>query len=171
MTDQEFEELRTNGIKVNYCAVCPRKLWLYAKGLRMEPLSDRVALGRLLHQHAYSWIPRREAVIDGLIRVDVVEGQGKILEVKYSQKLAQAARLQLAYYLLYLKRMGAGELTGELRFPRQRRTEEVRLTPELERQVEEVLRQVRQVELLPAAPAADFTSVCRVCAYAELCWG
>ncbi|MGB9887986.1 MAG: CRISPR-associated protein Cas4 [Moorellales bacterium] len=169
MTGEEFEELRTN--KVNYYVVCPRKLWLYAKGLRMEPTSERLALGRLLHQHAYSWRSRREAVIDGLIRVDVIEGQDKILEVKYSQKLAEAARLQLAYYLAYLKHLGAGVLAGELRFPRQKRTEEVALTPELERRVEEVLRQVRQVELSPEAPAADFTSVCRVCAYAELCWG
>ena len=171
MTDQEFEELKTNGIKVNYCVVCPRKLWLYVKGLRMEPLSERVALGRLLHQDAYSWISRREAVIEGLVKVDVIEGQDKILEVKYSQKLAEAARVQLAYYLLYLKRIGAGELTGELRFPRQKRAEEVRLTPELEHQVEEVLRQVRQVEQSAAAPPAEFGSLCRVCAYAELCWG
>jgi len=44
LTDEEFEALRTNAIKVNYWVVCHPKVWLYAKGLRMEPLSDRVAL-------------------------------------------------------------------------------------------------------------------------------
>lgn len=64
MSDEEFEELRTNGIKVNYWVVCHRKVWLYAKGMRMEPLSERVALGRLLHERAYPDLPRREVLID-----------------------------------------------------------------------------------------------------------
>ncbi len=34
LTDEEFEGLRTNGTKVNYWAVCPRKLWLFARGVR-----------------------------------------------------------------------------------------------------------------------------------------
>jgi hypothetical protein len=67
--DGEFEALRTNGIKVNYWVVCQRKVWLYAKGLRMEPLSDRVALGRILHERAYPDLPRRGLFIDDLILV------------------------------------------------------------------------------------------------------
>lgn len=171
MTDDEFEDLRTNGIKINYLVVCPRKVWLYARGIRMESLSERVALGRMLHEHAYSWLPRREVLIDDLIKVDIVEPEGKVLEVKHSQKLVEASRLQVAYYLLYLKRRGAGELVGELRFPRERRKEEVRLTSDVEARVEKTLREIREIELLPYPPAADFTSVCEACAYSELCWG
>lgn len=171
MTDEEFETLRTNGIKVNYWAVCHRKVWLYAKGLRMEPLSDRVALGRLLHERAYPDMPRRELLIDDLIKIDLLEHESKLLEVKHSRKLVDAARLQVAYYLLYLKHMGAGELVGELRFPKERRKEEVRLTPERELQVMEGLKDIRRIEQLPEPPQAEFTSICRVCAYCELCWG
>ncbi|MFN3420668.1 MAG: Dna2/Cas4 domain-containing protein, partial [Armatimonadota bacterium] len=110
LSDEEFEQLRTNGIKVNYWAVCQRKVWLYSKGLRMEPLSDRVALGRLLHERAYPDLPRRELLIDDLIKIDLLEHENKLLEVKYSRKLVDAARLQVGYYLLYLKWLGAGEL-------------------------------------------------------------
>lgn len=170
MNDEEFETLRTNGIKVNYFVVCHRKVWLYAKGLRMEPLSDRVALGRILHERAYPDLPRREILIDDLIKVDLLETEGKVLEVKHSRKLIDAARLQVAYYLLYLKRIGAGELTGELRFPKERRREEVRLTPELEGQVTEALRDIQRIEQLPSPPHVDFMPICRVCAYCELCW-
>jgi len=53
----EFDALRTNGIKVNYWVVCQRKAWLYAKGLRMELLSDRVAPGRILHKRDYPNFP------------------------------------------------------------------------------------------------------------------
>lgn len=171
VNEQQYEELYTNGIKVNYVAVCPRKLWLYSKGMRMEPLSEKVALGRLLHEKSYEWIPRKEVLIDNLIKLDVVEGEGKILEVKYSKKLSEAARLQVAYYLYYLKSIGAGELTGELRFPKERRREEIRLTHELEEKVEEALKKVRKIELLPVPPEAQYTSLCRLCAYIDLCWG
>lgn len=168
---EEFDQLRTNGIKVNYWAVCHRKLWLFAKGLRMEPLSDRVALGRLMHEQAYPGMSRREILIDELIKIDLLETESKVLEIKYSHKLVEAARLQLAYYLAYLKWQGAGELIGELRFPRERRKEEVRLTPELEGRLAEALRGVQQVEQLSAPPPAEHTKICRVCAYRDLCWG
>ncbi len=171
LTDEEFEELRTNGTKVNYWAVCPRKLWLFAKGVRLEPLSDRVALGRLFHQQAYPDARRRELLIDNLIKIDLLESENKLLEVKYSRKLIDAARLQLAYYLLYLRRLGAGDLVGELRFPRERRREELRLSPELEAEVTRALRGVARVEAMAKPPEVDFMPVCRVCAYAELCWG
>jgi CRISPR-associated exonuclease Cas4 len=170
-TDGEFEALRTNGIKVNYWVVCQRKVWLYAKGLRMEPLSDRVALGRILHERAYPNLTRRELLIDNLIKLDLVEHESKVLEVKYSRKLVDAARLQVAYYLLYLRWIGAGELVGELRFPKERRKEEVRLTPELEEQVMDALRGIQRIEQMPSPPQADFMPICRVCAYCDLCWG
>jgi CRISPR-associated exonuclease Cas4 len=171
LSDEEFEALRTNGIKVNYWVVCHRKVWLYAKGVRLEPLSDRVALGRLLHERAYPDLPRREVLLDDLIKVDLLEHSQKILEVKHSRKLVEAARLQVAYYLLYLRWLGAGELTGELRFPKERRREEVRLTLELETQVMEALRDIQRIEAMPTPPEVDFMPICRVCAYCELCWG
>jgi CRISPR-associated exonuclease Cas4 len=169
-SEEEFEQLRTNGIKVNYWAVCQRKVWLFAKGLRMEPLSDRVRLGRLLHEHAYSDLSRRDLLIDELIRVDLLE-HDKVLEVKHSRRMVHAARLQVAYYLMYLRWLGAGELTGELRFPKERRKEEIRLTSELEAQVSEALRDIERIERLPTPPQASFLSLCQTCAYAELCWG
>lgn len=171
LSDEEFEQLRTNGIKVNYWAVCQRKVWLYSKGLRMEPLSDRVALGKLLHERAYPDLPIREILIDDLIKIDLIEHESKLLEVKHSRKLVDAARLQVAYYLLYLKWLGAGELVGELRFPKERRKEEVRLTPELEGQVTEALRDIQRIEQLLSPPQVEFMPICRVCAYCELCWG
>jgi len=101
----------------------------------------------------------------------LLEHESKVLEVKHSRKLVDAARLQVAYYLLYLRWLGAGELVGELRFPKERRREEVRLTPELEAQVLEALRDIQRIEQLPSPPEVAFMSICRVCAYCEFCWG
>ncbi len=171
MTEEEFAELKTNGIKVNYYVVCPRKLWLYAHDIRMESTSERVALGRLLHERAYRDEPRRELLIDDLIKVDLIQGQGRVLEIKYSRRMKEAARLQVLYYLYYLKRLGATGLTGELRFPKERRREPIELTEESEREVELALREIRQIERLPIPPHVEFMPICRQCAYCELCWG
>jgi CRISPR-associated exonuclease Cas4 len=171
MTEDEFIELRTNGIKVNYHVVCPRKLWLYSHDIRMEPESDRVALGRLLHERAYREKPRKELLIDNLIKIDLLESEGKVLEVKYSQRMKEAARLQVLYYIYYLKRLGVIGVTGELRFPKERRREAVLLTEETEREVETALREIRRIEQLPVPPQVEFMPICKSCAYCELCWG
>jgi CRISPR-associated exonuclease Cas4 len=148
-----------------------RKLWLYSHDIRLESGSDRVALGRLLHERAYRELSRRELLIDNLIKIDLLESEGKVLEVKYSRRLKEAARLQVLYYLYYLKRLGVVGLIGELRFPRERRREPVHLTEEAEREVEAALREIRRIEQLPTPPSVSFMPICRSCAYLELCWG
>ncbi len=137
----------------------------------MEPTSDRVALGRLLHERAYRDQARRELLIDDLIKVDLLESQGKLLEVKYSQRMKEAARWQVLYYLCYLKRLGVTGLTGELRFPKERRRESVVLTEDAEREIETTLREIRRIEQLATPPRVEFMPICRRCAYLELCWG
>jgi len=62
-------------------------------------------------------------------------------------------------------------VAGELRFPKERRREEVRLTPELEAEVAEALRGVARIEAMPSPPHVEYMPICRSCAYAELCWG
>lgn len=171
MTDEEFAKLKTNGVKVNYYVVCARKLWLYSHDIRPERDSVRVTLGRMLHEQAYRDRPRRELLIDNLIKIDLLEAQRKILEVKYSRRFEEAARLQVLYYLYYLKRLGIAGLTGELRFPRERRREAVTLSEADEQKVEMALREIRRIEQLPVPPEVSFMPICRSCAYAELCWG
>lgn len=171
LTDEEFESLRTNGVKVNYYAICPRKLWLFSHHIRLEQDSDRVTLGRLLHQQSYREQTRRELLIDNLIKVDLLEKQGKLLEVKYSRKLKEAARLQVLYYLYYLHRRGMTNLEGELRFPKERRREIVSLDQKGIRAVEKALKEIAKINALDSPPKVEFMSICRSCAYLELCWG
>lgn len=171
MTDEEFEQLKVGGVKVHYYVVCHRKLWLYSHDIRMEQSSDRVLMGKLLHERAYREKPRKELLIDNLIKIDLLEGEGKVLEVKYSQRMKEAGRLQILYYLYYLKRLGVTGLTGELRFPKERRRETVALTEEAEREVEAALREIQRIEQLPTPPVVSFMPICKRCAYCELCWG
>ena len=169
MDSFDFEELKVNGIKVNYYAVCRRKLWLFSHFVRMEHDWEMVERGRLLHESSYEHLPRKEVLLDDLVRIDIVEG-GKVLEVKHSRKMRMAARLQLLYYLYYLKEKGI-DMVGELRFPRERRVERVVLGEEDGRMIEEVLREISVIESLPKPPKANFSPICRKCSYGEFCWG
>ena len=130
-----------------------------------------MSLGVLLHETSYPRLPRRELLIDSLIKVDIIEGSGKVLEVKHSPTMNNAAQLQVLYYLYYLKRKGVSELVGELRFPRQRRREEVVLTEENEGKIETTLRKIKEVKDLLSPPKAEWGAICRRCAYSEICWG
>jgi len=159
------------GTQVYYYIVCQRKLWLYSHHLEMEKSSEKVDLGALLHETSYPRLKKHEVLIDSLIKVDILEESGKVLEVKYSNKMIEASRLQVLYYLYYLKHKGFGGLVGELRFPRQKRKEDVILTKEKEMEVEAALQNITQLIGLPSPPAVEWSGMCRSCAYAEFCWG
>ncbi|MCL0063635.1 CRISPR-associated protein Cas4 [Dehalococcoidia bacterium] len=139
--------------------------------MQLESSSERVSRGVLLHETSYPRLPRRELLIDSLIKVDIIEGSGKVLEVKHSPTMNNAAQLQVLYYLYYLKRKGVSELVGELRFPRQRRREEVVLSEENEGKIETTLRKIKEVKDLLSPPKAEWGAICRRCAYSEICWG
>lgn len=164
----DFEALKVNGIKVNYYAICQRKLWLFSHFIRLEQDSEKVFLGRLLHETTYEYLPKKEISLDELVKFDIIEE--KVLEVKYSRRMRHAAKLQLIYYLYYLKQRGI-EMAGELRYPKEKRREEVKLSEEDIHTIEETLKGIRQVEALPSPPQASFSSICRSCSYAEFCWG
>jgi len=135
----------------------------------MEHTSDYVALGQLLHEDSY---PRqkREMLIDNLIRIDFIDKEGILHDVKYGRSMETAHEMQILYYLYVLKGMGLPNRKGVINYTRQRRKTEVELTPEKEQAVEAAVEQVKQVNSMPAPPGAEFTKLCRKCSYAELCW-
>lgn len=165
----DFHSLKTTGIKINYLYVCVRKLWLFDKGIQMESYSDKVLMGKLLSDYSYPKETTREILIDNLICIDII-GDDEIREVKYSNKLAHADRIQILYYLYYLKQIGI-EKKGVINYPKQRKKEEVILTPEAEREVEQALLGVQKIIMLEKPPALEKKPYCTKCAYYEFCWG
>ena len=165
----DFQSLKTNGIKVNYLYVCERKLWLFDKGIQMESKSDRVLMGKILQDDAYQHLQKREVLIDNLINIDIVNDE-EIREVKYSNRMPSADRIQILYYLYYLKQIGI-EKKGIINYPRQRRREEIVLTPEAEQEVIKALIRVKEIISMEKPPPLIKKSYCSKCAYYEFCWG
>ena len=165
---EDLQELHVTGTKVNYYVICKRKLWLFSRHLTMEHSSDRVRLGKHLHEHSYPREHHRELDINGLIHIDMVGH--RLREIKSSRKMLAAHRMQILYYLYFLKRLGVEGLEGEMNFPKERRKEVVILDAEAECQVEEVIEGIVRIEEMQSAPEAEFKTICRSCSYAELCW-
>jgi len=169
MQDFDFQTLKTNGIKVNYLYVCERKLWLFDRGIQMESKSDKVLMGKLLGEHSYPGESKKDLLIDNLINIDIV-GDDQIREVKYSNRLAHADRIQILYYLYYLKQLGI-EKKGIINYPKMRKKEEITLTPEAEKEVEQALLNIQKILIMDKPPELKKKPYCSRCAYFEFCWG
>jgi len=167
--DIDFQSLKTNGIKVNYLYVCERKLWLFDRGISMEANYDKVLLGKLLEEQSYPREKRRKILIENLINIDILDNE-RIREVKYSDKLKEADRMQLLYYLYFLKQLGIVK-KGVINYPKMKRREEVVLTPEAEKEVESALMRIKEILLNPNPPKLVRKSYCAKCAYFQFCWG
>jgi CRISPR-associated exonuclease Cas4 len=158
--------------------LCERKLWWFSHGFMQEHDSDLVAEGRHLQEESFSH-RRKEVMLDGALRLDGVETEGEgveavvtVHEVKKSRAGKRAQRLQLLYYLHALQQRGVERVRGVLEYPREKRREEVSLTPADVTEVEATLQRVQEVRALPSPPdVPEPMSLCRKCAYQELCWG
>jgi CRISPR-associated exonuclease Cas4 len=93
-------------------------------------------------------------------------------DIKKGRSMEEAHRAQLLYYLWYLKRKGVEGLKGVINYPKQKRSVELELTPEAEKQVEAWMHQVQEVVQQETPPIVEEPmTICRKCSYAELCWG
>jgi len=164
-----FQSLKTTGIKVNYLYVCERKLWLFDRGIQMESKSDNVLIGKLLGEDSYPREEKRDMMIDNLINIDIV-GNNEIREVKYSNRMYNADRIQLLYYLYYLKQLGI-EKKGIINYPKMRKREEIILTDDGAREVEAALVRVKEIVGMDKPPELQKKPYCTKCAYYEFCFG
>jgi len=171
-----LKALRIGGTEVHYYVLCPRKLWWFSHGMEQEHVTggvgaENVALGQLVHSESYQDKCRKDVLIDGLLRLDFTDA-GAVHEVKKSQGGQHATLFQLLYYLYYLKHEKGIETMGVIDYPKQRRREEVTLTPDLEAEVERVIEGVRATRERPTPPPVPSPMpVCKKCSYQDLCWG
>ncbi len=161
--------IKINGTMIeSYCA-CPRQLWLYGRGIVVNPDNVYLQLGRHIHETYYR-NERKELFIDETIKIDVLSSEKLVGEIKKSSKLIEAARMQLAFYLYYLKQKGI-IMEGILLIPLERRKEKISLTPEIEEKVEKTIREIKEIlSRNTPPPLPEKKSICSKCSYREFCW-
>ena len=164
--------MHITGTHINYYFVCRRKLWFFAHNIQMEHTSELVDEGRFIHQTTYPQRARtyREIEIDG-IKIDYYDSERKIIhEIKKSDKVEDAHRWQLKYYLLILKRYGITDAHGILEYPSLRKREKISLNPEDEKYLEKIENEIRTTINSPEVPPRITKKLCQKCSYYDFCW-
>jgi len=163
-----MKEMHITGVKVAYDYSCHTQLWLFAHDITMEKESELVSLGKLLHETSYSGhreIRMENIAIDFVRRGDKIE----VHEIKKSRKMDRAHRMQILYYLYYLKQRGI-EATGVIDYPKARKREIIELTPEYEKEIERTIEDIKSIVRNPM-PLPKKRGICKRCAYYEFCFG
>lgn len=163
-------QIRVTGVMVQYFVSCKRELWFFAHGVNMNFEDNNILIGRLLHETTYQR-EKKNILIDDTISIDFAKMQDQLVvfEIKKSRRLVEPAKYQLLYYLYYLKKMGI-TAQGKLVYPKQRKSENVVLTPELESEIERILSEIRQIVMDERPPPAERRPHCRGCSYFDFCW-
>lgn len=135
----------------------------------MEESNDRVQQGKVIHQYSYgNKEKKKEKLIDGMIKIDILESH-TVREVKLSSKMENADRMQLLYYLYYLKQKGIHK-NGSINYVNEKRVDEIKLTKEDEIYIEEVLIDINTILNYNIPPKIIKLPYCKKCAYYEYCY-
>lgn len=162
------ETFRVTGVMMQYLEICERELWFESRDIEIDRENPSVVRGTSVDERSYSE-NRRQLSINGTIVVDVLSN-GDIMEVKPSSKITEGARLQLLYYLWYLKHVAGDEREGVLAHPTERKRERVVLDPENETRVEEAIDRIYRIVDRDSPPPAEEKPYCDSCAYHDFCW-
>jgi CRISPR-associated exonuclease Cas4 len=112
-------------------------------------------------------------VIDSKIAIDFIKTKNGIIlhEVKKSAKLEEAHKIQLLYYIYYLKKYkGMDNVRGVIHYPLKRRVVEMELDKNSEEALEKSLAEVKRIVSLEEPPKPEKKKYCKKCSYFELCW-
>lgn len=155
------------GVHVKYLYHCRRQLWLYARGIRPEYLSAAVQLGEAVHDTSYK---RSNPVDLGAARLDHVDGQHWVHEVKSSSGPSAADEAQAIHYCHRLHGVGVPAEGAVLHYPKTRRTKRIRYGSDEAARACDDIEEVRSVADLPESPPRLSRSACRGCSYIDYCW-
>lgn len=148
--------------------ICPREAWFYYHNISSDKENPYLSLGRLIHETSYKR-DKKEIMVDNKLKIDIIKDK-VVAEIKKSSKFKKASILQLAYYLYYLKKEKGINMEGLLLFPEERKVEKLVLTPELENEIEKILKQMKPILTSDTPPPLKKIRFCNKCAFREFCW-
>ncbi|EYE89393.1 hypothetical protein Q428_02930 [Fervidicella metallireducens AeB] len=163
------KELRTTGVEINYLFVCKRKLWFYTRGITMEHNSERVEVGKEVHDTSLD-SKRSELLIDETIRIDYIDKDLTVHEIKMSKAEDEASKYQILYYIYYLRNKGIECNRGIIHFPQSNKTQTILYSEEMEKKIRDIILEIQDVKKLKMPPCVEENKKCKKCSYYELCF-
>lgn len=160
-----------NGTLMNYFFHCKRQCYLFGNRLNLEDNSEKVKIGKAIHEQKAAESDNTEIAIDH-IKLDKLT-KDYLTEVKKSDADVEAARWQLLYYLYVLKQKGIVR-KGKLEFVEKNKTSKkvvmVELDDETEIKLLEYVAQLEELLLCGEVPEPVLKPGCKKCAYYEYCY-
>ncbi|GEP90770.1 CRISPR-associated exonuclease Cas4 [Chitinophaga terrae (ex Kim and Jung 2007)] len=148
--------------------------------INMEPTSDIVYDGKLIHEFSYNERSEKYSEItvsheleNGITLIGKIDFYNRSLnlvhETKRSDKLELAHEWQVKYYLWLLTLNGVPNPTGLLEYPKLRKTMDIELSeadvPSLHRMVDSIVVLYQQ-----RCPPTINSGICKNCSYFDLCY-
>jgi len=170
---ESLEEQHITGTMVAYYFICKRKLWLFAKGLNMENVSENanVVKGKLLHETRFQREQNREFTFDN-IKIDflVYGDQVYVHEIKKSKKFENAHTWQLKFYIFSLRQKNVNCSGGVIHYPASMRKVEIEYEPEDDLKIREALGDIASLLKKDSLPPKTGKKICSKCAYFDFCF-
>ena len=161
-------EKSITGIMVYYYIVCKRKLWYFYNEISMEQNSENVAIGKMLDEESYKK-EEKHINIDNVINIDFIRKKGLLHEVKKSRNVEEASIWQVKYYLFYLEQKGVF-VKAQIDYPLLKQTIQVELNEEDKGDMGNILNNIKEVCSLSKPPIENKKSICKKCAFYDLCY-
>lgn len=158
-----------SGTMFYYYFVCKRKLWFFANEIQMESENEDVIIGKLIDENSYSR-ELKHVLIDNTVNIDFIKEWKILHEVKKQKSIEEAGIWQLKYYIYFLRKRGINIEKGILDYPKLKKREEIFLTEEDEKRIEEILLEIREIVNLKLPPKLEKLKICKKCAYFEYCY-
>lgn len=156
------------GVMIQYFFTCHRELWFFGNRLNMNYEDENIKIGRQIQKESYNR-ETKDVLIDNTISIDFMEEKNIICEIKKSSILEKPKKMQLKYYLWYLKNNKGLELEGMLKYPSERKKVEISLSKKDEKKIEEALQKIPKILDKPNPPAPIEKPYCQNCSYYEFC--
>ncbi|WP_218952304.1 CRISPR-associated protein Cas4 [Amycolatopsis anabasis] len=156
------------GVHIKYLHHCRRQLWLYSRGFRPEHLSELVQYGQAVHDTSYT----RMSPIDlGGARLDHIDGDLWVHEVKSSGKPTAADRAQAIHYCHRLRALGIPARGAILHYHKTRRTHRIPYDPSAhDHQARTDITTALDTITQPSPAPRLARHRCHGCSYLDYCW-
>lgn len=161
-------DTRITGLMIQYYHVCRRELWFMSRDIDINRETTNIQRGTHIDKTSYK-DSRKSFQIDSRIQIDLLDS-GDLMEVKASSALEQPARMQLLFYLWYLREIHDVEKDGVLAYPTERTRERVELNSKTVAQVEETIEGILDTVAADTPPKLEKKAYCDSCLYQDICW-
>lgn len=159
---------RITGLMVQYYHVCKRELWFMSRGIDIDRETPNIQRGTHIDKTSYQQ-SRRSFTIGNRIQLDLLES-GDVMEVKASSSLEKPARMQLLFYLWYLREIHDVEKDGVLAYPTERKREPISLDSSNIDEIRSTIRGILSLVDKDKPPGLEKKPYCESCLYQDLCW-